>query len=394
MSRSLDRRNFLKLSAAGAAGSILAGSGSLHAGTSTFSKTTATNGIIHRTLGRTGMSLPVVNLGVMRVDNPRIVTMALDGGMTLLDTAHGYQNGRNEEMLGQLLENRPRDSFYLATKVSARGTDMSTEEFISTFEISLERLKLDYVDILYLHGPSSREAVLQEEHLGALMKLREQGRTRFIGVTTHSNEPEVIRAAVESGEYDVVCPAYNFNMGNLPDLKDAIAEAAGAGLGVIVMKTMAGAYWDRERQDPINTRAALKWALQNENIHTSIPGVTAFQELEDNFEVMKDISMTPGEIGDLRLDTADTGMYCLGCEKCTAQCRQKLPVPDMMRSYMYAYGYRDLSLSRATMDSLDLIGPACESCTSCAVKCTQGFDVAGKIKDIDRIRQVPSEFIT
>ncbi len=394
MDKSLDRRKFLKLSAAGAAGSILAGSGTLHASPSSLTKTTASNGIIHRTLGRTGMKVPVVNLGVMRVDNPRIVTMALDGGMTFLDTAHGYQNGRNEEMLGELLKDRPRDSFYLATKVSARGADMSTEEFISTFEISLERLKLDYVDILYLHGPSSREAVLQEEHLGALIKLREQGRTRFIGVTTHSNEPEVIRAAVESGEYDVVCPAYNFNMGNLPDLKDAIAEAAGAGLGVIVMKTMAGAYWDRERQDPINTRAALKWALQNENIHTSIPGVTAFHELEDNFEVMKDISMTPGEIGDLRLDRADTGMYCLGCEKCTAQCPQKMPVPDIMRSYMYAYGYRDLSLARATMDTLGLNGPACESCNSCAVKCTQGFDVAGKIRDIDRIRQVPSEFIS
>ncbi len=394
MDRSFDRRKFLKLSAAGAAGSILSGSGTLHANTSPVNKTTGSNDIIHRTLGRTGMRVPVVNLGVMRVDNPRIVTMALDGGMTLLDTAHGYQNGRNEEMLGQLLETRPRDSFYLATKVSARGADMSTGEFISTFEISLERLKLEYVDILHLHGPSSREAVLQEEHLGALMKLREQGRTRFIGVTTHSNEPEVIRAAVESGEYDVVCPAYNFNMGNLPDLKQAIAEAAGAGLGVIVMKTMAGAYWDRERQDPINTRAALKWALQNENIHTSIPGVTAFHELEDNFVVMRDISITPDEIRDLRLDQANAGMYCLGCEKCMEQCLQKLPVPDMMRSYMYAYGYRDLSLARSTMDSTGLNGPACQGCAACSVKCTQGFDVAEKIRDIDRIRHIPSDFLT
>ncbi len=394
MDKSFDRRKFLKLSAAGAAGSILAGSGTLHAGTFPVNETKANNGIIHRTLGRTGMRIPVVNLGVMRVDNPRIVTMALDGGMTLLDTAHGYQNGRNEEMLGRLLANRPRDTFYLATKVSARGDDMSAEEFISTFEISLERLGLDYVDILYLHGPSSRAAVLQEEHLGALVKLRKQGRVRFIGVTTHSNEPEVVRAAVESGEYDVVCPAYNFNMENLADLKQAIAEAAGAGLGVIAMKTMAGAYWDRERQDPINTRAALKWALQNTNIHTSIPGVTAFHELEDNFEVMRDISITPDEIGDLRLDKANAGMYCIGCEKCIEQCPQKLPVPDIMRSYMYAYGYRDLSLARSTMDSAGLNGPACQSCNACTVQCTRGFDIAEKIKDIDRIRHIPSDFLT
>lgn len=394
MQKSLDRRKFLKLSAAGAAGGFLAGTGAVSAASLNNLSAIRKDGIIHRTLGKTGMKMPVVNLGVMRVDNPRIVTMALDGGMTLLDTAHGYQNGRNEEMLGELLKDRPRDSFYLATKVSARGADMSTDEFIEIFNISMKRLQLDYVDILYLHGASSRDAVLNENHLAALMKLREQGRTRSIGVTTHSNEAEVIRAAVESNEYDIVCPAINFRMDTYHDIKEAIAEAARAGLGVIAMKTMAGAYWDEERQDPINTVAALKYILQNENIHTSIPGVTAFHELEDNFRVNQDISLTNDEINDLRLDQANGGMYCFGCEKCIDQCPQKMPVPDMMRSYMYAYGYKDLTLARETMDSLNIVGDACGSCNSCTVKCVQGFDVAEKIRKIDRIRHIPSDFLT
>lgn len=393
MHKSFNRRNFLKLTAAGAAGGLFAGSGKLNAAPFKPIGSEKSGGIIHRTLGKTGMKVPVVNLGVMRVDNPRIVTMALDGGMTLLDTAHGYQNGRNEEMLGTLLKDRPRESFYLATKVSARGADMTTEEFIETFDISMQRLQLEYVDILYLHGPSSREAVLNENHLAALMKLRKQGRTRFIGVTTHSNEAEVVRAAVESREYDIVCPAYNFRMENLPDIKLAIKEAAEAGLGVIAMKTMAGAYWDRERQEPINTSAALKYALQNENIHTSIPGVTAFHELEENFKVNTDIGMTNEEIQDLRLEQALGGMYCFGCEACLGQCPENLPVPDIMRSYMYAHGYRDLSLARSTMDSLALAGNICGSCGSCKVNCAQGFDIASKIRDIDRIRQIPSDFL-
>jgi uncharacterized protein len=393
MQKSLDRRKFLKLSAAGAAGGFIAGTSAVNA-SSLNNLSTVKDGIIHRTLGRTGMRVPVVNLGVMRVDNPRIVTMALDGGMTFLDTAHGYQNGRNEEMLGELLKDRPRDSFYIATKVSARGRNMSTDEFIETFNISMNRLQLDYVDILYLHGPSSREAVLNENHLAALTKLRAQGRTRFIGVTTHSNEAEVIRAAVESKEYDVVCPAINFRMDSYHDIKQAVDEAAEAGLGVIAMKTMAGAYWDQERQDPINTKAALKYVLQNENIHTSIPGVTAFQELEDNFEVNRDISLSSSEIQDLRLDQAEGGMYCFGCEKCIDQCPQRMPVPDIMRSFMYAYGYKDLSLARETMDSLNLREDACKDCTSCKVKCVQGFNVAEKIRKIDRVRHIPSDFLT
>ncbi len=392
MKKSLDRRNFLKLTATGAAGGLLAGSGNLHASPNIAPQKSGE--IIHRTLGRTGMRLPVVNLGVMRVDNPRIVNMALDGGMTLLDTAHGYQNGRNEEMLGKLLKERSRDSFYIATKVNPRDQNLTVDEFIGQFEISLERLQMDYVDILYLHAQSSREGTLNDNYLTALTKLREQGRTRFIGVTTHSNEPEVIRAAVESKEYDVVCPSYNFRMDNLPDIKQAVKEAADAGLGVIAMKTMAGAYWDRERQDPINTKAALKYALQNEHIHTSIPGVTAFHELEENFEVNTDISISNEEIQDLRLEQAEAGMFCFGCEKCIDQCRENLPVPDIMRSYMYAYGYRDLALARSTMDSLSLAGDACGSCSSCNVQCVQGFNVAEKIRDIDRIRQIPSDFLT
>ena len=393
MQKPLDRRNFLKLSAAGAAGGLLAGAGTVRAASSDADDAGKTEGIIHRKLGRTGLQVPVVNLGVMRVDNPRIVTMALDGGMTLLDTAHGYQNGRNEAMLGELLENRPRDSFYLATKVNPRREVLTVDQFIGMFEISLERLKMDYVDILYLHGQSSREGTLHENYLEALTRLRDQGKARYLGVTTHSNEADVIRAAVESGIYDVVCTAYNFRMEQFTELKKAIAEAAGAGLGVIAMKTMAGVYWDRERQDPINTKAALKFALQNENIHTSIPGVTAFHELEDNFEVNKDITLTEEELRDLRMDTSQGGLFCMGCEECLDQCPHNLPIPDFMRTFMYAYGYRDLSLARETMDSLALCGDTCESCDACRVTCTQGFNVARKIRDIDRLRHVPSDFL-
>ncbi len=393
MQKSLDRRNFLKLTATGAAGGLFAGAGAARAASMNPDAAEKTGGIIYRTLGRTGLKVPVVNLGVMRVDNPRIVTLALDGGMKLLDTANSYQNGRNETMLGELLRDRPRDSFYLATKVNPRREILTVDQFIGMFEISLERLKMDYVDILYLHSASSREGTLHENYLEALTRLRDQGKIRFAGVTTHSNESEVIRAAVESNFYDVVCTSYNFRMEQLTDLKKAIAEAAGAGLGVIAMKTMAGAYWDKERQDPINTKAALKYALQNENIHTSIPGVTAFQELEDNFKVNTDISLTDDEMRDLRMDTTQGGLFCTGCEECIGQCPHNLAIPDFMRTYMYAYGYKDLALARSTMDSLDLCGDACESCDACRVTCTQGFNVGQKIKDIDRLRHVPSDFL-
>lgn len=385
MQKSFDRRNFLKLSVAGAAGSILASAGSVHA---SVTNNASSDGIIHRTLGRTGMRVPVVNLGVMRVDNPRIVTLALNNGMTLLDTAHGYQNGRNEEMLGELLKDRPRDSFYIGTKI--RGE--TEEQLLNQFEISMNRLQLDYVDILYFHSPSAQQT-LDKELLRVMSGIKASGRAKFLGVSTHSDEPAVIRAVAESNVYDVVLTSYNFKMDNFTDLKQAIDEAAGAGIGIIAMKTMAGVFWDKERNDPINTKAALKYALQNENIHTSIPGVTAFHELEDNFEINRDLTLTPEEIKDLRLDETTAGLFCLGCEQCIGQCPGELPIPDLMRSYMYAYGYKDLALARDTMDMAGCDPDACNDCGLCSVKCVQGFDVAEKIKDIGRLRNVPSDFL-
>ncbi len=389
MQKSFDRRNFLKLSMAGAAGGFLSATGPLKASGTVNTSPAEEKGIIYRTLGKTGIKVPLVNLGFVRSDNPRIVSLALDMGMTLIDTAHGYNNGRNEEMLGEVLKSRDRDSYYLATRL--RGD--TEEQIMDAFNTSLGRLGLDYVDILGLHGSGSREHTLDETRLKAFSKIREQGKARFLSVSTHSNEPEVVRAVADSGVYDVVFTSYNFRMERFNELKEAIDYAASAGTGIIAMKTMAGVYWDRERTDPINVKAALKFALQNPNIHSSIPGMDSFQELEENFAVNYNIDLMPGELNDLRLDQAMGGLFCLGCEKCSGQCSKNLPVSDIMRAYMYAYGYKSPALARETMDSLGLGREACINCTSCGVRCVQGFNIAEKIKDIDRIRKVSSDFL-
>src|SRR5208337_3160926 len=110
-------------------------------------------------------------------------------------------------------------------------------------------------------------------------KAKRDGKTRFVGVSTHKNEPEVVRAAVESKLYDVVLTSYNFRQDHHLEVQRAVGEAAAAGLGVVAMKTQAGVFWDKEKKDPIDARAALKWALRDPNIHTAIPGFSTFDQL-------------------------------------------------------------------------------------------------------------------
>ena len=359
---------------------------------------------IYRKLGKTGFELPIVSMGVMNADNPNLVAAALDVGIVHLDTAHGYQRGKNEEMIGEVIKDRPRDSFVIGTKITYpkdRETEMflpetSVEQFQEKFDISLKRLGLDYVDILYIHGVSRKEVVFCEPALKFLEIAKKDGKTRFVGFSTHKNEDEVIEAAVESKAYDVILTAYNFRKKNRVELQKAIAKAAKAGIGIVAMKTQAGVYWDEEKQHPINMKAALKWALQDENIHTSIPGMTTFDQLESDISVMKDLTLTPEDVKDLRLDESGSmaGLYCQQCDECRRQCPENVDIPTFMRSYMYAYGYRNTGLAQETLHGLELSSLPCSDCSRCGVRCSMGFDVRGKILDIARIKDVPSEFLT
>jgi hypothetical protein len=64
-----------------------------------------------------------------------------------------------------------------------------------------------------------------------------------------------------------------------------------------------------------------------------------------------------------------------------------------MRSYMYAYGYRDPAQARCALDTVEMSGNPCAKCDTCGVRCASGFDVKERIQDIGRLRGVPREFL-
>lgn len=392
------RRNFLKLTAGAAAAGLTL---PLHLQGKSQSLKADPSKIIYRELGKTGIKLPIISLGVMRADNPNLVAAALDAGIVHLDTANGYQNVNNELMLGKLLKDHKRDSFVISTKMhlpSDRSTglfnaDATYDKFMGMLNTSLERLQMDYVDILYLHAVSKRESVLHEEMLRALTDAKKQGKTRFIGVSTHSREPEVIQAAIDSRIYEIVLTSYNFAQPHVAEMKQMIAKAKEAGLGVVAMKTMAGGFLDRERTKPVNAKAAMRWAMMDPNVDTSIPGATTFDQLNEMIEVMNNLDMTDEEKKFIGAYNNAASLYCSGCRECIPQCPRNVPIPEMMRSYMYTYGYRDPGLAQNEINSLALNDLPCDLCDTCSVSCTNGFAVKNRIADVWRVKQVPREFI-
>lgn len=402
----LDRRKFLKLGVVGAGGMLVLSNDNI-GGLPLTQKN-----IIYRTLGKTGLKVPVIGMGVMTADNPNLVRAALDKGITFFDTAHMYQNGRNEEMLGDVFKDYPRDSFLICTKVVPGGVDINTglpsratkpKDFLEKFNTSLQRLGLEYVDILYMHKALTSEMVNFKPIVNAMQKLKQEGKARFIGVSTH-NLPAIIDAMVDAGTWDVVETTYNYLNTELIransespvfGMDAAIKKAGDAGIGVVAMKALAGGgFLDKERTKPINATAAIKWVLLNPDVHTVIPGMTTFEQLELDSKILEDIALNDQEKKDIALTQTEAGMYCTACNNCVPECKLNLPIPEIMRAYMYTYGYKNQEMAYDLLTDISAGDNPCKTCSTCSAICSKNFDLKQKITDVSRLLNVPSDFIT
>jgi predicted aldo/keto reductase-like oxidoreductase len=347
---------------------------------------------IHRTLGRTGLSLPIVSMGVMNADLPAVVRRAYEVGMRHFDTASGYRQGRNEEMLGSVIKDLGvRDKVVIATKglvpEHRRGLTAAQAKarFISILEGSLKRLQMDYVDMLYLHAALNAEDVRNEGALEALAQLKKDGKVRFTGLSPHDKIVEVIQETTRLGAYDVILVTINFTMKDDRPLLDAIAQAAAKGIGIIAMKTQAGGRMkpeDQARLPLCSQTALLKWVLRNPAITTAVPGFTTFDHLEQDWSVVYDLEYTKPEQDFLADKTWITQVqFCRQCSECLPSCPRNAEIPSLMRSCMYAVRYGNESHARDTLAGI-LPGrglDACRDCTVCTARCRNTVNIPRNI---------------
>jgi predicted aldo/keto reductase-like oxidoreductase len=399
MNKKIDRRWFLKNTSIGVLGAGLFGNKSL-ASTIKDQKNELPGKLVYRTLGKTSIKVPVIGMGILSSGSSALIKAALDAGITHFDSTAGQpQQMRNEETIGKVFKGRPRESVIYGTKIhlpqdykTGLYEKTATEkEFTGNLDAALKRLQMDYVDILYHHMVSRRESAFYEPVMKAMGKAKKAGKARVLGMTSHSNVPEVVQAAIDSKFYEVIMASYNPRQINLLQVKEAIANAAKAGLGVVAIKIIRGDI--EEGQKPINPGASLKWVLQDTNVHATVPGFSNFDEMNIDLSVMEDLSLTDSEMNDLKREESFSGLFCQGCGQCLQHCKAELPIPDLMRAYMYIYGYRQPALAHSLLTSLELPHKVCEDCSSCQVVCQNGWKVSEKICDIVRLRDVPSSFL-
>lgn len=324
----------------------------------------------YRTLGRTGLRVTTVSMGVMNCSDPAVLHRAFDLGINFYDTADCYMRGKNEEMVGKAFEGK-RTKIFIQTKVHPDNE----KKMRASVETSLRRLRTDYIDVLVWHGHSTPEEVSNLVLYEFMLKMKKEGKTRFTGFTTHRQMAPLLREAAKSNFHDVAMVSYNFT--HSKELKEAIALAAQSGIGVIAMKTQAGGY-KKEKMGGLNPhQAALKYVLMDQNVSCAVPGVTTIEEIEECAGVMRTL-LTEQNIDELKkYDGFLQGRICTFCGGCSGTCPYGVSHQDLLRVVTYHDGYGRDQLIREAFNEKRFTGQIqlCLNCSSCAVVCRRGLDV-------------------
>jgi aryl-alcohol dehydrogenase-like predicted oxidoreductase len=259
----------------------------------------------HRILGRTGASVSILAFGcgsrfLMYEDEEKALAAlnhALDLGITYLDSAYAYGDGKSETRVGKVMATRRKEVF-LASKIPDRTRDA----FMRRLEGSLKRLQVNQLDLVHIHNLGRAEDLAKLEApdgaLRGLLEAREQKMTRFIGMTSHT-DGEVMARAIERHDLNCVQMALNpTGMGRLEEL--ALPAARKKSLGVIAMKVYGQEFLLGSGPGKADADRLLRYAMSLP-VTAAVAGMPRVEFIEHNIELARNFSPLPeAEMNQLR----------------------------------------------------------------------------------------------
>jgi uncharacterized protein len=341
-----------------------------------FGQATA-KGQAWRTLGKTGLKVSSVGCGIGLIPDPAVLLRAVDLGVNYFDTARMYEKGKSEEIAGETLKGK-RNKIYLASKTDA----LTKADVLKDMDDSLKALQTDHVDIWHLHSRDTPETIT-DEAVEACEMLKKQGKTRFIGVSAHDVNA-VADKILKVGKFDVVQTTYSYPIGS--HFRNAsIKRLHDAGIGVVAMKVIiavAGFIPPKElRLKNEGPLAAIKWALLNPDISTTVPYAKSVTELEMNFRAMTESYTLQDEKLLYVRNEEIRPLYCRMCYECKGKCPKGVPVTDELRYLAYSDFGGDLHQARKNFRHLpkEIREVQCSDCSSCTIRCPNGVEVRNRL---------------
>ena len=248
-------------------------------------------------LGRTGLRVTCLGIGGAYGKEAEMYRQALDCGVNYIDVARVYLEGQNEAIVGEAITGRRKD-LVLATKTPSRDAAGARQDL----ETSLRDLRTDYLDIWHIHGIESRADIARSLGPGGAMetmvKAREQGLVRFIGVTGHNWE--LLHEALSTGLFDVVLCWYNCAMREPEGLVFPVAAQHHTGV-TLMSVARAGVLYAKPGQpgapDDIDF---YRYVFSHPTVNVAMMGLRDVERFRRTAEgLRRKLTLSPTEMDDL-----------------------------------------------------------------------------------------------
>ena len=441
----IDRREFLKRS--GTAAMVMGGLGAVAgckgsgAGAAESAAGTATSGeMTYRTNSVRGDKVSILGYGCMRwpmikdengrdicdqeaID--RLIDYAIEHGVNYFDTAPVYLQGQSESATGKSLKRYPRESYYIATKLS-NFSNASRENSIEMYRKSLENLQTDYIDYYLLHSLGNEAGFkyrfVDNGIMDFLMEERKAGRIRNLGFSFHGSKEgfDEMMAYHEKYHWDFVQIQLNYVDWRHASGRNAYAEYLQQeldkrGIQSVIMEPLLGGRLSKVPQyvaDRLKERnpegSVASWAFRfagtHEGVLTVLSGMTYMEHLQDNVKTYSPlVPLNEDELAFLDETAEIMQKYptipCNDCKYCMP-CPYGIDIPAILLHYNKCVNAGEVAASindegykkarRAYLVSYDRAVPKlrqasrCIGCNQCMSHCPQSINIPRELHKIDR----------
>lgn len=357
-------------------------------------------------LGMGAMRLPVIDGDDAKIDEGKtaeMVAYAMEQGINYYDTAWGYHSGNSELVMGRVLNQYPREDYYLATKFP--GYDLSNMDKVEEiFERQLEKCGVSYFDFYLFHNVCEMniDAYLDEKYhiFSYLTEQKKNGRIRHLGFSAHGS-CEVMRRFLEAyGEHMEFCQIQlNWLDWTFQDAKAKVELLNEYHIPVWVMEPLRGGRLCNLQQEeaeklkslrPNETAAgmAFRFIQSLPEVTVTLSGMSDFGQLKENIQTFEDERpLTGAEFDALQQIAAEMlrtkTVPCTSCRYCVSHCPQGLDIPSLLGLYnehSYTEGGFIAPMALKAMPE-EKKPAACIGCRSCEAVCPQQIKISEAMAD-------------
>lgn len=352
-------------------------------------------------LGFGAMRLPTREDGSVDEEQVRLMTKyAMDNGVNYFDTAFPYHGGYSEVVMGKVLSEYPRDSYYLATKYPGHQISSSYNP-AEIFEEQLKKCGVDYFDFYLLHNVYENSIdVYLDPKWGIIDYFKEQkrlGRIKHLGFSTHAQLKGLEEFLDACGDDMEFCQIQlNYLDWTLQDAKGKYELLTERGIPVFVMEPVRGgklASLDAENEAKLKEvrpeESVPAWGfrfLQGlSNVKMVLSGMSNMEQMVDNVKTFSCEKPLSKQETDLLLEIAEgmkNSIPCTTCKYCTNGCPMGLDIPVLIATYNeIRFAPVVNSVMHLQAMPMDKQPSACIACGKCAQICPQGIDIPQVMKD-------------